>query len=119
MSNRETHDLLRRILGDGTDALLAQANGKDPDAAALNAAGINADAMLTKAKKQIDHAVKLSANGINPPVPLEALSEAEFNRLDIPTLEKYLAAGDVNVDRLLSRTRELLDQQRPSATLPA
>ncbi|MDC1073408.1 hypothetical protein OAR43_09390 [Gammaproteobacteria bacterium] len=117
MSNRETHDLLRRILGDGTDALLTQANGKDPDAAALNAAGINADAMLTQAKKQIDHAVKLSANGINPPVPLEALSEEEFNRLDIPTLEKYLAAGDVNVDRLLSRTRELLDQQR--ASVPA
>lgn len=117
MSNLETHDLLRRILGDGTDALLTQANGKDPDAAALNAAGINADAMLTQAKKQIDHAVKLSANGINPPVPLEALSEAEFNRLDIPTLEKYLAAGDVNVDRLLSRTRELLDQQR--ASVPA
>ena len=90
MSNRETHEMLRRILGDGTDALLTQANGKDPDAAALNAAGINADAMLTQAKKQIDHAVKLSANGINPPVPLEALSEAEFNRLDIPTLEKYL-----------------------------
>lgn len=117
MSNRETHEMLRRILGDGTDALLTQANGKDPDAAALNAAGINADAMLTKAKKQIDHAVKLSANGINPPVPLEALSEAEFNGLDIPTLEKYLAAGDVNVDRLLSRTRELLDQQR--ASVPA
>ncbi len=117
MSNRETHEMLRRILGDGTDALLTQANGKDPDAAALNAAGINADAMLTQAKKQIDHAVKLSANGINPPVPLEALSEAEFNGLDIPTLEKYLAAGDVNVDRLLSRTRELLDQQR--ASVPA
>ncbi|MDC1096914.1 hypothetical protein OAT46_00495 [Gammaproteobacteria bacterium] len=117
MSNRETHEMLRRILGDGTDALLTQANGKDPDAAALNAAGINADAMLTQAKKQIDHAVKLSASGINPPVPLEALSEAEFNRLDIPTLEKYLAAGDVNVDRLLSRTRELLDQQR--ASVPA
>ncbi|MHC8863712.1 hypothetical protein ACYVVI_00835 [Arenicellales bacterium IMCC57338] len=117
MSNRETHDLLRRILGDGTDALLTQANGKDPDAAALNAAGIDPDAMLTQAKKQIDHAVKLSANGINPPVPLEALSEKEFNRLDIPTLEKYLAAGDVNVNRLLSRTRELLDQQR--ASLPA
>ncbi len=117
MSNRETHEMLRRILGDGTDALLTQANGKDPDAAALNAAGIDPDAMLTQAKKQIDHAVKLSANGINPPVPLEALSEAEFNRLDIPTLEKYLAAGDVNVDRLLSRTRELLDQQR--ASVPA
>ena len=117
MSNRETHEMLRRILGDGTDALLTQANGKDPDAAALNAAGIDPDAMLTQAKKQIDHAVKLSANGINPPVPLEALSEEEFNRLDIPTLEKYLAAGDVNVDRLLSRTRELLDQQR--ASVPA
>ncbi|MHC8597715.1 hypothetical protein ACYVVU_05415 [Arenicellales bacterium IMCC55707] len=117
MSNRETHEMLRRILGDGTDALLARANGKDPDAAALNAAGIDPNAMLTQAKKQIDHAVKLSANGINPPVPLEALSEEEFNRLDIPTLEKYLAAGDVNVDRLLSRTRELLDQQR--ASVPA
>ena len=117
MSNRETHDLLRRILSDETDALLTQANGKNPDAAALNAAGIDPDAMLTQAKKQIDHAVKLSANGINPPVPLEALSEEEFNRLDIPTLEKYLAAGDVNVDRLLSRTRELLDQQR--ASVPA
>ena len=117
MSNRETHEMLRRILGDETDALLTQANNKDPDAAALNAAGIDPDAMLTQAKKQIDHAVKLSANGINPPVPLEALSEAEFNRLDIPTLEKYLAAGDVNVDRLLSRTRELLDQQR--ASVPA
>ena len=117
MSNRETHEMLRRILGDGTDALLTQANGKDPDAAALNAAGIDPDAMLTQAKKQIDHAVKLSANGINPPVPLEALSEAEFKLLDIPTLEKYLAAGDVNVDRLLSRTRELLDQQR--ASVPA
>ena len=117
MSNRETHEMLRRILGDGTDALLTQANGKDPNAAALNAAGIDPDAMLTQAKKQIDHAVKLSANGINPPVPLEALSEKEFNRLDIPTLEKYLAAGDVNVDRLLSRTRELLDQQR--ASVPA
>ena len=114
MSNRETHEMLSRILGDGTDALLTQANGKDPDAAALNAAGIDPDTMLTQAKKQIDHAVKLSANGINPPVPLEALSEKEFNRLDIPTLEKYLAAGDVNVDRLLSRTRELLDQQRAS-----
>ena len=54
MSNRETHDLLRRILGDGTDALLTQANGKDPDAAALNAAGIDPDTMLTQAKKQID-----------------------------------------------------------------
>ncbi|MGA0383128.1 MAG: hypothetical protein ACO3N2_10875, partial [Arenicellales bacterium] len=110
MNTNDPTDLLRRILGEEGEALMHMVHTETSDAALLKSAGIDTEAMLARAQIQISRAAKLSQAGINPPVPLEELSEDAFKALDIPTLQKYLVAGGVDVNRLMVRTQELLDQ---------
>ena len=113
MSQNDPTTLLQRILGEEADALMHMLREQSADEALLQSHGIDSDAMLERARAQISRAGKLAKHGINPPIPLEELTDAEFEALDIPTLEKYLAAGDVDVQRLLTRTRQLLEEARP------
>jgi len=113
MSQSDTPTLLKRILGEEADPLMQMLCQPSADEALLKSHGIDTEAMLERAKAQINRAEKLIEHGINPPIPLEELTDAQFEALDIPTLEKYLAAGDVDVQRLLTRTRQLLEDAKP------
>jgi hypothetical protein len=113
MSQNDPHSLLQRILGEEADPLIQMLRQQSDDEALLKSHGIDTDAMLKRAKAQISHAEKLIEHGINPPIPIEDLTEAQFEALDIPTLEKYLAAGDVDLQRLLTRTKQLLEDAKP------
>jgi len=113
MSQNDPHSLLQRILGQEAEPLMQMLRRQSDDEALLKSHGIDPDAMLKRAKAQISHAEKLIEHGINPPIPLEDLTEAQFEALDIPTLEKYLAAGDVDLQRLLDRTKQLLQDAKP------
>jgi len=113
MSQSDPHSLLQRILGEEADPLMQMLREPSADETLLESHGIDSDAMLGRAKAQISRAEKLTAQGINPPIPLEELTDAQFEALDIPTLEKYLAAGDVDVQRLITRTRQLLEDAKP------
>jgi len=113
MSQSDTTLLLKRILGEEADPLMQMLRQPSADEALLKSHGIDTEAMLERAKAQISRAGKLAKHGINPPIPLEELTDAEFEALDIPTLEKYLAAGDVDVQRLLTRTKQLLEDAKP------
>ena len=113
MSQSDTPALLKRILGEEADPLMQMLRQPSADEALLKSHGIDTEAMLERAKAQISRAEKLTKHGINPPIPLEELTDAQFEALDIPTLEKYLAAGDVDVQRLLTRTRQLLEDAKP------
>jgi len=113
MSTADPTEMLRRILGEEGDALIHMVQSESSDKALLHSAGIDIKAMVARTQVQINRAAKLSQLGINPPVPLEELSEEAFNALDVPTLKKYLAASDVDVDRLAARVRELINQTAP------
>jgi len=113
MSQSDTTLLLKRILGEEADPLMQMLRQPSADEALLKSHGIDTEAMLERAKAQISRAGKLTKHGINPPIPLEELTDAEFEALDIPTLEKYLAAGDVDVQRLITRTKQLLEDAKP------
>jgi len=113
MSQSDTTLLLKRILGEEADPLMQMLRQPSADEGLLQSHGIDSDALLERAKAQISCAEKLTAQGINPPIPLEELTDAQFEALDIPTLEKYLAAGDVDVQRLITRTRQLLEDAKP------
>jgi len=113
MSQSDTPALLKRILGEEADPLMQMLRQPSADEALLKSHGIDTEAMLERAKAQISRAGKLTKHGINPPIPLEELTDAQFEALDIPTLEKYLAAGDVDVQRLITRTRQLLEDAKP------
>ena len=113
MSQNNPHSLLQRILGEEAEPLIQMLRRQSDDEALLKSHGIDTDAMLKRAKAQISHAEKLIEHGINPPIPIEDLTEAQFEALDIPTLEKYLAAGDVDLQRLLTRTKQLLEDAKP------
>jgi len=113
MSQNDPHSLLQRILGEEAEPLIQMLRQQSDDEALLKSHGIDTDAMLKRAKAQISHAEKLIEHGINPPIPIEDLTEAQFEALDIPTLEKYLAAGDVDLQRLLTRTKQLLEDAKP------
>jgi len=113
MSQNDPHSLLQRILGEEAGPLIQMLRQQSDDEALLKSHGIDTDAMLKRAKAQISHAEKLIEHGINPPIPIEDLTEAQFEALDIPTLEKYLAAGDVDLQRLLTRTKQLLEDAKP------
>jgi len=113
MSQNDPDSLLQRILGEEAEPLIQMLRQQSDDEALLKSHGIDTDAMLKRAKAQISHAEKLIEHGINPPIPIEDLTEAQFEALDIPTLEKYLAAGDVDLQRLLTRTRQLLEDAKP------
>ena len=113
MNRNDPHSLLQRILGEEAEPLIQMLRQQSNDEALLKSHGIDTDAMLKRAKAQISHAEKLIEHGINPPIPIEDLTEAQFEALDIPTLEKYLAAGDVDLQRLLTRTKQLLEDAKP------
>ena len=113
MSQNDPHSLLQRILGEEADPLIQMLRQPGADEALLKSRGIDSNAMLERAKAQISRAEKLTEHGINPPIPLEELTDAQFEALDIPTLEKYLAAGDVDVQRLITRTKQLLEDAKP------
>ena len=113
MSQNDPTTLLQRILGEEADALMHMLREQSADEALLQSHGIDTEAMLERAKAQISRAGKLTKHGINPPIPLEELTDAQFEALDIPTLEKYLAAGDVDVQRLLTCTKQLLEDAKP------
>jgi len=113
MNQSDTPTLLKRILGEEADPLMQMLRQPSADEALLKSHGIDTEAMLERAKAQISRAGKLTEHGINPPIPLEELTDAQFEALDIPTLEKYLAAGDVDVQRLITRTRQLLEDAKP------
>jgi len=113
MSQNDPNSLLQRILGEEAEPLIQMLRRQSDDEALLKSHGIDPDAMLKRAKAQISHAEKLIEHGINPPIPIEDLTEAQFEALDIPTLEKYLAAGDVDLQRLLDRTKQLLEDAKP------
>jgi len=113
MSQSDTPALLKRILGEEADPLMQMLRQPSADEALLKSHGIDTEAMLERAKAQISRAGKLTKHGINPPIPLEELTDAQFEALDIPTLEKYLAAGDVDVQRLITRTKQLLEDAKP------
>jgi len=113
MSQSDTPTLLKRILGEEADPLMQMLRQPSADEALLKSHGIDTEAMLERAKAQISRAGKLTKHGINPPIPLEELTDAQFEALDIPTLEKYLAAGDVDVQRLITRTKQLLEDAKP------
>ena len=113
MSQNDSNSLLKRLLGEEADPLIQMLRQQSGDEALLQSHGIDSDTMLGRAKAQISRAEKLTEHGINPPIPLEELTDAQFEALDIPTLEKYLAAGDVDVQKLLTRTRQLLEDANP------
>ena len=113
MSENNPNSLLKRILGEEADPLIQMLRQQSDDEALLKSRGIDSNAMLERAKAQISRAEKLTEHGINPPIPLEELTDAQFEALDIPTLEKYLAAGDVDVQRLITRTKQLLEDAKP------
>jgi len=113
MSQNDPDTLLKRILGEEADPLIQMLRQQSGDEALLKSHGIDSNAMLGRAKAQISRAEKLTEHGINPPIPLEELTDGQFEALDIPTLEKYLAAGDVDVPKLLTRTKQLLEDAKP------
>jgi len=113
MSENDSNSLLKRILGEEADPLIQMLRQQSDDEALLKSRGIDSNAMLERAKAQISRAGKLTEHGINPPIPLEELTDAQFEALGIPTLEKYLAAGDVDVQKLLTRTKQLLEDAKP------
>jgi len=113
MSQNDPDTLLKRILGEEADPLIQMLRQQSGDEALLKSHGIDSNAMLGRAKAQISRAEKLTEHGINPPIPLEELTDTQFEALDIPTLEKYLAAGDVDVQKLLTRTKQLLESAKP------
>ena len=113
MSQNDPNSLLKRILGEEADPLIQMLRQPGADEALLKSRGIDSNAMLERAKAQISRAEKLTEHGINPPIPLEELTDAQFEALDIPTLEKYLAAGNVDVQRLITRTKQLLEDAKP------
>jgi len=113
MSQNDPNTLLKRLLGEEADPLIQMLRQQSGDEALLKSHGIDSNAMLGRAKAQISRAEKLTEHGINPPIPLEELTDGQFEALDIPTLEKYLAAGDVDVQKLLTRTKQLLEDAKP------
>ena len=113
MSQNDPNSLLKRILGEEADPLIQMLRQQSDDEALLKSRGIDSNTMLERAKAQISRAGKLTEHGINPPIPLEELTDPQFEALDIPTLEKYLAAGDVDVQRLITRTKQLLEDAKP------
>ena len=111
-----TDDLLRRILGDKTDAIISTTRTQQRDAALLQSHGIDVDAMHKRAIAQVAKAEALVAHGIHPPVPIEDLTEEQFEALDTQTLERYLGASGIDSNALLTKAQNLIDKATPKAT---
>ncbi|MGE4648372.1 MAG: hypothetical protein AAEJ59_09955, partial [Arenicellales bacterium] len=111
-----TDDLLRRILGDKTDAIISTTRTQQRDAALLQSHGIDVDAMHKRAIAQVAKAEALVAHGIHPPVPIEDLIEEQFEALDTQTLERYLGASGIDSNALLTKAQNLIDKATPKVT---
>ncbi len=111
-----THDLLRRILGEKADALISATRRQQSDTALLRSHGIDVDVMHKRATDQITKAEALVAHGIHPPVPIEDLTEDQFQALDPQTLEKYLGASGIDSHALLAKVQNLIAEATPKVT---
>jgi len=111
-----TDDLLRRILGDKTDAVISTTRTQQRDAALLQSHGIDVDAMHKRAIAQVAKAEALVAHGIHPPVPIEDLTEEQFEALDAQTLERYLGASGIDSNALLAKVQNLIAEATPKVT---
>ena len=111
-----TDDLLRRILGEKADALISATRRQQSDTALLRSHGIDVDVMHKRATDQIAKAETLVAHGIHPPVPIEDLTEEQFEALDAQTLERYLGASGIDSHALLAKVQNLIHEATPKAT---
>ena len=111
-----TDDLLRRILGEKADALISATRRQQSDTALLRSHGIDVDAMHKRATDQITKAETLVAHGIHPPVPIEDLTDEQFEALDTQTLERYLGASGIDSNALLTKVQNLIHEATPKVT---
>ena len=111
-----TDDLLRRILGEKADALISATRRQQSDKALLRSHGIDVDVMHKRATDQIAKAEALVAHGIHPPVPIEDLTDEQFEALDTQTLERYLGASGIDSNALLAKVQNLIHEATPKAT---
>ncbi len=111
-----TDDLLRRILGEKADALISATRRQQSDMALLRSHGIDVDVMHKRASAQITKAEALVAHGIHPPVPIEELTDEQFEALDAQTLERYLGASGIDSNALLAKARNLIAEATPKVT---
>ena len=111
-----TDDLLRRILGEKADALITATRRQQSDTALLRSHGIDVDVMHKRATDQITKAEALVAHGIHPPVPIEELTDEQFEALDTQTLERYLGASGIDSNALLAKVKNLIDKATPKVT---
>ena len=111
-----TDDLLRRILGEKADALISATRRQQSDKALLRSHGIDVDAMHKRAIAQITKAEALVAHGIHPPVPIEDLTDEQFEALDTQTLERYLGASGIDSNALLAKVQNLIHEATPKVT---
>ena len=113
-TENDSHDLLRRILGEEEAGdILTQVQARQSDQQLLAAAGIDAEAMLTRATAQITLAEQLAEHGVTPPRTIEHLTDDEFQALSNEDLERYLAGYGIDIDALLARTEQLIEDQAP------
>jgi hypothetical protein len=113
-TENDSHNLLRRILGEEEAGdILAQVQARQSDQQLLAAAGIDAEAMLTRATAQITLAEQLAEHGVTPPRTIEHLTDDEFQALSNEDLEHYLAGYGIDIDALLARTEQLIEDQAP------
>jgi hypothetical protein len=116
MTNPTSSDLLRRILGEKADALISATRRQQSDTALLRSHGIDVDALHKRASAQITKAEALVAHGIHPPVPIEDLTEEQFEALDTQTLERYLGASGIDSNALLAKVQNLIHEAAPKVT---
>jgi len=116
MTNSTPDDLLRRILGEKADAVITATRRQQSDAALLRSHGIDVDVMHKRATAKIAKAEALVAHGIHPPVPIEDLTDEQFEALDTQTLERYLGASGIDSNALLAKVQNLIDKAAPKAT---
>ena len=107
---------MRRILGEKADALISATRRQQSDTALLQSHGIDVDAMHKRATDQITKAEALVAHGIHPPVPIEDLTEDQFQALDAQTLERYLGASGIDSNALLAKVQNLIAEATPKVT---
>ena len=113
-TENDSHDLLRRILGEEEAGdILTQVQARQSDQQLLAAAGIDAEAMLTRATAQITLAEQLAEHGVTPPRTIEHLTDDEFQALSNEDLEHYLAGYGIDINALLARTEQLIEDQAP------
>jgi hypothetical protein len=72
--------------------------------------------MHKRASAQIAKAEALVAHGIHPPVPIEDLTEEQFEALDTQTLESYLGASGIDSNALLAKVQNLIAEATPKVT---